>query len=116
MQLSVRQIAEVAHEINRSYCAAIGDHSQLPWAACPDWQKSSAINGVKFHIANPKATPEQSHFNWLTQKYAEGWRWGAVKDPEAKTHPCCVPYENLPLDQRVKDHLFRATVRTLAGM
>lgn len=116
MQLGIRQIAEVAHEINRAYCASIGDHSQPAWADAPDWQKKSAIAGVKFTIANPDAMPADSHRSWLDQKYAEGWVWGEVKDPVAKTHPCCVPYENLPLDQRVKDYLFQATVRTLAGM
>lgn len=40
--------------------------------------------------------------------------YGEVKDGEAKTHPCLVPYEQLPPAQRLKDDLFAAIVRTLA--
>lgn len=28
-----------------------------------------------------------------------------------RTHPCMVPYDQLPQEQRVKDHLFGAAVR-----
>lgn len=31
-----------------------------------------------------------------------------------KTHPCLVEYENLPPEQRAKDHLFKAIVDALA--
>ena len=65
------------------------------------------------HLANPDATPEQSHESWLEQKIADGWVYGAVKDPDAKTHPCCVPYEELPVEQKAKDYLFRAVVHAL---
>lgn len=29
-------IAKFAHEVNRAYCQAIGDNSQLPWKKGPD--------------------------------------------------------------------------------
>ncbi len=38
-----------------------------------------------------------------------------MKDAEKKEHPCFVPYAELPAKQRMKDHLFGAVVRTLAG-
>lgn len=104
-------IARLAHEVNRAYCAAIGDHSQVAWDEAPDWQKDSARNGVRFTLTHPDATPEESHKSWLAQKCAEGWKYGPVKDVEKKEHPCYVPYEQLPVEQRAKDHLFQAVVR-----
>lgn len=68
------EIARVCHEVNRAYCQALGDDSQLPWSECPDWQRQSAIAGVNMHLANPGATPEDSHVAWLNQKEADGWR------------------------------------------
>lgn len=109
--LDLEQIAAIAHEANRAYCQAIGDHSQLPWDEAPDWQKDSAINGVLFHVANPDATPENSHESWLREKTEQGWKYGPVKDPEKREHPCCVPYSELPVEQRAKDYIFRAVVR-----
>ena len=112
--MNIEQIAQVAHETNRAYCEATGDRSQLPWDAAPAWQKESAINGVKFHINNPASTPADSHENWLKEKIASGWTYGVVKDVVEKKHPCCVPYENLPAEQKVKDALFIGVVRALA--
>lgn len=108
--LIVALVAALAHEINRAYCLALGDSSQLPWADAPQWQKDSAINGVTLFLANPDTTPEQAHENWLAHKLAEGWTYGEVKDEAAKTHPCCRPYAELPSEQRAKDYLFRASV------
>lgn len=106
-------IAIVAHNINKAYCESICDFSQPSWDDAPDWQKESAIKGVMFHIANPNATPENSHESWMAQKAAEGWKYGEVKNPETKEHPCFRPYNELPVEQRAKDYLFRATVHSL---
>jgi len=109
-------IARIAHEINRAYCAALGDTSQPVWDDAPEWQKASALAGVDMHLANPDATPENSHESWLAQKLAEGWKYGPVKDAEKKEHPCCVPYAELPSEQKAKDYLFRSVVHLLKGI
>ncbi len=106
-------VAQVAHEINKAYCESIGDHSQPDWANAPEWQKSSAVNGVQFHIDNPDAPPSASHESWLKQKTEEGWKYGAVKNPETKEHPCFVPYDELPAEQKSKDFLFKQTIHSL---
>lgn len=108
-------IARVAHEVNRAYCAALGDMSQPAWPDAPQWQKDSAINGVRFHLANPEAGPDHSHNSWLAEKEAGGWKYGPVKDPEKKEHPCFVPYDQLPVEQKAKDYLFRGVVHALRG-
>ncbi len=113
---SLTLIARIAHEVNRVYCEAMGDVSQPAWDDAPDWQRASAINSVQFHLANPDATPEQSHENWLKEKQEQGWVHGKVKDPEKKTHPCILPYSWLPLDQRIKDYLFRTVVHEAARL
>lgn len=112
--MSPEAVAEVAHSINKAICEAAGDHSQPDWAEAPDWQKQSAVNGVAFHMANPDASPSASHENWMAEKIADGWIHGPVKDPDLKRHPCIVPYDELPFEQRVKDHAFLAIVHALA--
>ena len=109
----VERVARVAHEINRAYCQALGDDSQSAWESAPQWQRDSAVAGVKFHEANPEAGPEASHEAWLALKKAEGWTYDPTKDSEKKEHPCFVPYGELPVEQRAKDFLFRAVVHAL---
>ena len=111
--MNIEKIAEVAHETNRLYCAAIDDDTQPIWRNAPQWQKDSAINGVKFHIEHPNARPAHSHDNWLREKLADGWKYGEVKDTAKKEHPCCVHYDELPIEQKVKDSLFIGVVRAL---
>lgn len=105
----IENIARICHEANRSYCETLGDYSQPPWESAPDWQKDSARAGVRLHLAGDHG-PEKSHESWMAQKVADGWTYGPVKDPAAKTHPCLVPYDQLPVEQQLKDHLFRAVV------
>lgn len=111
--MNITDIAQVSHELNKAYCESIGDHSQLPWDDAPDWQQNSAINGVNFHLENPDASPAASHNSWLKQKEEEGWKYGLVKNPQTKEHPCFVPYDELPVSQRSKDYIFRQTVHSL---
>lgn len=111
--MQIEYVARVCHEVNRAYCLSIGDASQPAWDDAPDWQRASAKTGVAAIINNPDTTPEQSHEGWLTQKREDGWTYGAIKDATAKTHPCFVPYAELPLEQRTKDYLFGAVVRAL---
>ncbi len=114
-KLSVEEIACVAHNVNKAYCQAIGDLSQTEWELAPEWQRSSAINGVKAHIESGfTMLPDDSHVSWLKQKVAEGWVYGETKDVEKKTHPCMKPYSELPKEQKVKDYLFREVVHCLA--
>jgi len=110
--MTIQDIARVTHEANRAYCATIGDDSQVPWADAPDWQKESAIKGVQFVIAGD-FSPRKSHESWLAEKSATGWKYGPVKDAEAKTHPCFVPYDELPPEQKAKDALFGAVAMAL---
>ena len=111
--MTFEEIARVAHEVNRSYCRAIGDDSQLAWEYAPEWQRASAINGVKFIAETPDASPSASHDSWLAEKQADGWRYGPIKDPERKEHPCFVPYDELPTEQKAKDYIFGAVARSL---
>lgn len=108
--IDVVQVAKKCHEINRAYCAAIGDTSQLPWDQAPEWQRQSAINGVQFHVEHPDAGPDASHNSWLEEKRRDGWKFGPVKNTDKKEHPCFVPYDQLPSEQKAKDYLFKGVV------
>ncbi len=105
-------IAQVCHAANRALQLIAGDPAPSPeWSDAPDWQRDSAIEGVA--AAQAGATPEQQHEAWCDSKRREGWAYGPVKDAAAKTHPCLVPYADLPPEQQVKDAVFIAIVGAL---
>ncbi len=111
--ISTQDIARVCHEANRALCMTQNDSSQPKWEDAPDWQKNSALDGVKFHFENPDAGASASHDNWREDKVNDGWTWGPVKDPEKKQHPCMVAFDELPIQQRLKDYLFKSIVHAL---
>lgn len=104
-------VARIVHEANRAYCTTLGDTSQPAWDEAPEWQRMSAINGVYFALEY-KRTPQELHENWMREKTIEGWKYGVKKDAFEKTHPCMVPYDQLPEPQQRKDKLFLAIVDT----
>lgn len=114
MREKILMIAAVCHAANREYCKTIGDHSIPSWDLAPSWQRESAIAGVEMHVANlaagAKTAPSASHESWLAKKRADGWKFGPTKDAGLKTHPCFVPFEQLPPEQKVKDYIFGAIV------
>lgn len=109
----IDNIACIVHEANRAYCRTIGDYSHENWGQAPAWQRDSAREGVIAQLENPDMSAEALHENWLQHKAKDGWSYGPVKDEKIHQHPCFVPYSDLPVEQRRKDHLFRAIVNAL---
>lgn len=104
-------IARICHEANRVLQAHNKNESvNLPWHLAESWQKESAISGVKRALAGE--TAEELHESWCREKFADGWVYGPHKDAGIKSHPCLVPYSELPENQRLKDHMFRAIVKS----
>jgi hypothetical protein len=55
-----------------------------------------------------KTGPEELHDDWVRAYEEMGWTWGEVRDPEAKTHPDMVPFDQLDPRERDKDAVFIA--------
>ena len=111
--MDILEIAKICHELNRHYCQGIGDRSQLPWISSPEWMRESAIAGVQFLQEHPEAPDSAQHDAWAQDKLDAGWVYGEEKDSEKKTHPCLIPFDKLPLEQQLKDTLFRQTALAL---
>jgi len=111
--MEATDIAKVCHQANKAWCEANGDTSQKDWDEAEQWQRDSAIAGVNFKLNNPDAGEDAQHNAWMKDKIDAGWKYGEIKDAEAKTHPCIVPFKNLPEFQQKKDVLFGAIVNAL---
>lgn len=99
--------ASAAHEVNRIFAIVNGER-QPHWEDASNAVRTSALMGVDSVLDGQ--TGEQLHESWKAARVADGWVYGPVKDEAAKTHPCIVPYNELPEFQRRKDYLFNAVV------
>ena len=43
------------------------------------------------------------HEIWAKQRFAEGWKYMTERNDERKEHPCLVPYEELPENEKEYD-------------
>jgi DNA-binding transcriptional MerR regulator len=110
---AVEDIARVVHAANRELQIVQGDSwPSPPWDEASEYQVQESIDGVEEALRG--VTPEQSHEAWCTRLRANGWQYGEVKDEAAKTHPCLVPFAELPEEQQRKDALLVAIVQVLA--
>ena len=46
---------------------------------------------------------ENVHENWALGRIREGWTYGPRRSDEKKTHPCLVPYDQLPDSEKEYD-------------
>jgi hypothetical protein len=105
---SIARAARAAHEVNSELCRFNGD-AVFAWDEMSPEKQAGIINGAR--MAADGKTPEELHEAWMADHLANGWTRGPVKSIADKTHPCLIPYRDLPVAQRVKDTLFRTVVR-----
>ena len=43
------------------------------------------------------------HEVWASSRKLQGWTYGPYRDDKLKTHPCLVPYEELPEQEKQYD-------------
>ena len=43
------------------------------------------------------------HEVWAETRINQGWRYGKQRNDEKKTHPCLVPYNELPEEEKIYD-------------
>ena len=51
------------------------------------------------------------HEVWAEARIKQGWTYGEQRNDERKTHPCLIPYENLPEEE--KDYDRNTSISTL---
>merc|ERR1712196_727154 len=60
---------------------------------------------------------KNAHDEWASQRFSDGWIWGAKRDDELKHHPCLVPYEDLTETEREYDRITAMkTLKLLIGL
>lgn len=107
-------LAKICHDVNDVIRPFLGEKANGPFESVSEEMRMSAVSGVTTLLSNPKMTPRDQHDAWMSHKLKSGWRYGEQKNDELKTHPCLLPYGELPPEQQLKDHVFQAIVR--AGM
>lgn len=120
--LQIEQIARMAHEVQRQWCRMLGDFSHGQWNEATESKRASAIARVEYAVEYKGPNwresfrcydPRDQHDRWMLLKLRDGWRYGPIKDVVNKIHPCLLPWDDLPPEQRIKDIFFVEVVRAM---
>jgi hypothetical protein len=80
-----------------------------PWTERDQAFRDQFVNVIAMMTGpDRKSSPEELHNDWIRAYEAMGWRYGPVRDPEAKTHPDMVPFADLEQREQDKDAVFVA--------
>lgn len=61
-----------------------------------------------------EALAEQVHDTWAAGRLADGWTYGPELDAARRTHPCLIPYGELPEREKAYDRrTAAATIRCI---
>lgn len=57
---------------------------------------------------------ENAHDIWALQRMKDGWTYGNRRDDNEKKHPCLLPYNDLPENEKEYDRLLAVeTLKTI---
>ncbi len=113
MYYTIEGIARVVHEAQRALQFAFSDPVPAPeWNYAPEYMKTALRKTIRLVLQG--ATPEQTHDLWYSDKMADGWTFGEIKDAHARKHPNMVPYDQLPQREKDKNDLLVSIVAALA--
>jgi len=102
------KVARLAHTVFASYCKALGDYSILEWDDAQQWQRDDTVAMVK-SVLTGEYSAEVEHGRWKKGKELKGYVYGPEKNDDKAvgplTNPNMLPYAQLPMSARMKDHL-----------
>lgn len=115
-KIKVARIAEISYAAARAYSwVMLGEHIYA-WEDAPKESKVSILNGVRYYIEHPDATPEFIHDKWRAMKAHDGWTYGETEDKEKKEHPAMVDWDDLDDKWRGKDIIFYTVADALTRL
>ena len=107
-------LPESLRESNRAFAAGIGEKLRAVGAVAvpvPLTGADRTADWIDGHDLERLARME--HERWAADLRREGWRHGPARDPELRTHPSLVEYDDLSESERDKD---RNAVRELPAI
>lgn len=111
--MKIQQIAQLCHESGRLFSKIIGAEAPPDWESLTPDEKAEIIALVDYRIENTNAPFSAQHAKWKDNKIAAGWKFGKIFNEDKKTHPCIIPYDELPINTRRADAIAVAIINAM---
>jgi hypothetical protein len=116
--ISARELAKIIH-------GATSTLPRIDGTKAPEWDLLSsesqrlaeiAVKEIFENCAKYFGRPSSAkdyHDLWMNLKLNEGWKHGTSFSLVDKTHPSLIPFEDLPLSEKIKDEVWFSLTVTL---
>ncbi len=115
VQQNMTAFAQIAHQQNQAFRAAVGLPVDGSWSQLTDDQRKVCTDKVKYYLITPTAVVSSLHEGWCHHMFNQGWKIGPT-DEAKKTHEFLVPFPELPVPVQVESLLFMQTVHALSRL
>jgi hypothetical protein len=110
MELNLDEIAKICHNTHVRYCSNMNLKGMtLSWNDVQENHKNIIKDSLQKIINGEIKNPKESHNNFVKQKEKEGWVYGEDYSLEDKINPRLTDFENLSINDKVKEILFFET-------
>lgn len=109
-------LAQQAYEVLRAFNMAVHLEPKVAWDEATPETRANMLAAVRWQRENDEAPVSASHDSWVSQKMAEGWKYGPVTDNARKESPKLLPFDQLAPQFRAQDFIFRAIVLGTANL
>jgi len=87
----------------------------LPYTPNPINTSSVQMSSELMALAETLA--RNVHENWASDRIKQGWKYGAERNDDKKEHPCLIPYEDLPEEEKEYDRrTAMETIKVILGL
>lgn len=87
-----------------------------------DMYAPQPIDTTKIQISNEikeiaETLARNVHENWASDRIKQGWKYGPKRNDDKKEHPCLIPYEDLPEEEKEYDRrTAMETIKVILGL
>lgn len=104
--MNIEQIAKTCHAVHLAYCSEMLFHTQPKWDELQNEHRETIIDSVQKIVNGTIKSKEDSHNNFIKNKKKNGWIYGETYSLIDKINPRLIGFDDLSLEQRIKEALF----------
>lgn len=106
MEISPETLAAMIHGVTSRIARPDGTVPKS-WEGISQDSRDMAVRAVESIMAGDPLTAEAGHELWMRLKIEAGWTCGPFCF-ENRTHPCIMPFDDLPISEKLKDQTWAA--------
>jgi len=112
---AIWNIAKIVWEADKGFVEMASLIEVPHWEEAEDWQRDKVCSDVAYLLEYENAPESALHDIWVDAMREHGWKHGEKIDKEQHTHPHLLPYNELPIEEKIRNNLMWTLVRKFIG-